>query len=103
MPSPRPPHETIGTIQAIKDLLQRTKQRVRDGYRFYSQDLINNLFNHPYTRVEFLQNDLGVSRLTATRYLDALAGDGVLDKIRVGRNNYYVNRPLFDLLRRGEP
>ncbi|WP_411833603.1 Fic family protein [Pseudoxanthomonas mexicana] len=95
--------ETIGTIQAIKDLLQRTKQRVRDGYRFYSQDLINNLFNHPYTRVEFLQNDLGVSRLTATRYLDALAGDGVLDKIRVGRNNYYVNRPLFDLLRRGEP
>jgi len=95
--------ETIATVQAIKELLQATKQRIRDNYRFYSQDLINNLFNHPYTRVEFAQRELGVSRLTATRYLDKLAEDGVLDKIRVGRNNYYVNRPLFALLGSGEP
>ncbi|WP_331487923.1 hypothetical protein [Luteimonas endophytica] len=74
---------------------------MRANYKFYSQDLINNLFNHPYTRVEFVQRELGVSRLTATRYLDAMAGDGVLDKIRIGRNNYYVNRPLFELLGRG--
>lgn len=94
--------ETIATVQAIKQLLQDIKQRIRDNYRFYSQDLINNLFNHPYTRVEFAQRELGVSRLTATRYLDALAADGLLDKIKVGRNNYYVNRPLFDLLRRGD-
>ncbi|MFT4256445.1 MAG: Fic family protein [Pseudoxanthomonas sp.] len=90
--------ETIATLQAIKTLLQQTKQRVRDDYRFYSQDLINNLFNHPYTRVEFVQHDLGVSRLTATKYLDVLARDGVLEKQRVGRNNYYINRPLFALL-----
>lgn len=90
--------DTVATIQTIKTLLQRTKLRIRDHYRFYSQDLINNLFNHPYTRVEFLQRELGVSRLTATRYLDALAGDGVLRKIRVGRNNYYINQPLFELL-----
>ncbi|MCR6663978.1 MAG: Fic family protein [Luteimonas sp.] len=92
--------ETITTVQAIKDLLQATKQRIRDGYKFYSQDLINNLFNHPYTRVEFAQRELGVSRLTATRYLDKLAEDGLLDKIRIGRNNYYINRPLFQLLSR---
>ena len=49
-------------------------------------------------RVTFLQRDLDVSRLTATRYLDALARDGVLEKTRVGRNNYYINRPLFSLL-----
>ena len=93
--------DAIATIQAIKVLLQQTKQRVRDGYRFYSQDLINNLFNHPYTRVEFAQRDLGVSRLTATRYLDALARDGVLEKLRIGRNNYYINRALFALLASG--
>lgn len=92
--------ETIVTVQAIKQLLQDTKQRIREHYRFYSQDLINNLFNHPYTRVEFAQRELGVSRLTATRYLDKLAEDGLLDKIRIGRNNYYVNRPLFELLSR---
>lgn len=95
--------ETVLTIQAIRTLLQQTKQRVRDNYRFYSQDLINNLFSHPYTRVEFAQRDLGVSRLTATKYLDTLAADGVLDKVRMGRNNYYINRPLFDLLSLTEP
>jgi Fic family protein len=93
--------ETITTIRAIKELLQATKQRIRTEYKFYSQDLINNLFSHPYTRVEFAQRELGVSRVTATRYLDKLAEDGVLEKRRIGRNNYYVNRPLFALLGRG--
>ena len=94
--------ETVATIRGIQQLLQATKQRVRVDYRFYSQNLINNLFNHPYTRVEFLQRDLGVSRLTATKYLDRLAADGVLEKTRLGRNNYYINRPLFALLSSGE-
>jgi len=89
---------TVGTIQAIKAQLQDAKQRIRANYKFYSQDLINNLFSHPYTKVEFLQNDLGVSRLTATRYLDMLARDGLLEKRRVGRNNYYINQPLYRLL-----
>lgn len=93
--------ETIDTTRAIKDLLQAAKQRIRANYKFYSQDLLNNLFSHPYTRVEFMQRELGVSRITATRYLDKLAEDGVLDKLRIGRNNYYVNRPLFELLGRG--
>lgn len=90
--------ETVGTIQAIKAQLQETKQRIRSNYKFYSQDLINNLFSHPYTKVEFVQNDLGVSRLTATRYLDALARDGLLKKRKIGRTNYYINQPLYRLL-----
>lgn len=90
--------DTIITIRSIKTLLQDAKQTIRANYKFYSQDLINNLFSHPYTKVEFLQRELGVSRLTATRYLDTLARDGVLDKRRIGRTNYYVNQPLFALL-----
>jgi len=92
--------QTVATVKAIKTLLQTTKLRIRDHYKFYSQDLINNLFNHPYTRVEFLQRELDVTRITATRYLDKLAEDGVLRKMKVGRKNYYVNQPLFDLLAR---
>lgn len=94
--------ETLVTVQAIKTLLQQTKLRIRSQYKFYSQDLINNLFNHPYTRVEFLCRDLGVSRVTATKYLDTLAADGVLEKVRSGRNNYYINHALFELLARGD-
>ena len=65
--------EGIATIDAIKKLMLTVKHQIRADYKFYSQDLINNLFTHPYTKIEFVQRDLGVSRVTATKYLDALA------------------------------
>ncbi len=95
-------NEAIGMIQAIKALLLDYKHRIRAQHRFYSQDLINNLFSHPYTKIEFIQADLKVSRLTATKYLEALAVDGFLEKRKVGRSNYYINVPLYGILT-GEP
>ncbi len=94
--------ETVTTIQAIKALLLDTKQRIRAQHKFYSQDLINNLFSHPYTKIEFIQRDLGVSRLTATKYLDALVDGGFLHKRKIGRSNFYVNLPLYEVLIRAE-
>jgi Fic family protein len=74
------------------------KHRIREQHKFYSQDLINNLFSHPYTKIEFLQRDLQVSRMTATRYLDALAQTGFMVKQKIGRGNYYVNLALNQIL-----
>lgn len=88
----------IAMIHAIKAALLDIKHRIRDRHRFYSQDLINNLFLHPYTKIDFVKNDLGVSRLTATKYLDALVSDGILEKQRIGRSNYYINTQLFAIL-----
>lgn len=62
-------HETILLIGEMRELMQRTKHQLR-SYRFYSQDLLNNLFRHPYTRIEFVQQELGVSRITAAAYLN---------------------------------
>jgi Fic family protein len=90
--------EGIATIHAIKAALLEVKHRIRERHRFYSQDLINNLFLHPYTKIDFLKADLSVSRLTAAKYLDALVADGLLDKRKIGRTNYYVNTRLFAIL-----
>ena len=90
--------ETIHTINAIHAAMLDYKHRIRERHHFYSQDLVNNLFQHPYTKIEFVMNDLKVSRLTAARYLDALAADGLLAKERFGRSNYYVNVALVRLL-----
>ncbi len=90
--------QTITLVEAIKDLLQQQKHTIRNQFKFYSQDLINNIFYHPYTKVQFLENDIRVSRATATRYLDALADYGILEKHKLGRENYYLNRELVDLL-----
>jgi Fic family protein len=90
--------EGIATIQAIKVLLLDYKHRIRAQHKFYSQDLINNLFSHPYTKIEFIQNDLKVSRLTATKYLDTLTAAGFVEKQKIGRSNYFINAPLFRIL-----
>jgi len=90
--------ESVAAIVAIRDALLDAKHRIRAGYKFYSHDLINNLFSHPYTKIEFVQHDLQVSRLTATRYLDLLADTGFVRKYKAGRHNYYINEPLFRIL-----
>jgi Fic family protein len=90
--------EGIATVTAIKTALLDYKRRIREKYKFYSQDLINNLFSHPYTKIQFIEQELGVARLTATKYLDALADGGFLQKQRVGRSNFYVNVALYGIL-----
>lgn len=90
--------QTIRTVTEIKAALLDYKHRIRAGFKFYNQDLINNLFMHPYTKIELVKRDLKVSRLTATKYLDALAGAGFVQKVKVGRSNYYVNLALNRIL-----
>ena len=63
--------------------------------------ILLGLFSHPYTKIGFIQRDLAVSRLTATRYLDASADTGILRKRKIGRHNYDINEPLFQILTNG--
>jgi Fic family protein len=92
--------ETIQLIEELKVLMAEMKNQLQNNYKFYSQELLHNLFAHPYTKIEFLVRDLGVSRITAANYLNQLAKDGVLRKERLGTGNYYVNERLFELLRK---
>ncbi|PWL30656.1 Fic family protein [uncultured Roseivirga sp.] len=94
--------ETVVLIKAIKSLMLSTKKRIREEQSgIYSQDLINNLFRHPYTKIDRLQKDLHISRITSTRYLNILTEMGILNKQKLGRSNYYVNIELFKLLSEG--
>jgi Fic family protein len=92
--------ETILLIEELKILITEMQVLLRTRYKFYSHELLNNLFEHPYTKIEFLVRDLGVSRITAANYLNQLAADGILRKERLGTGNYYVNERLFELLSR---
>ncbi len=91
--------EGIATVLAIREALLDVKHEVRKRFpKFYSQDLINNIFSHPYTKIGFVEEELGVSRITATKYLDSLATAGILEKVKVGRSNYYINSQLHRIL-----
>ncbi len=94
--------QTIQIVSGIQIALLDYKRRIRVGYKFYSQDLINNLFMHPYTKIEFVEQDMSVSRLTASKYLESLTEGGFLEKRRLGRSNYYINTALYQLLAQDE-
>lgn len=91
--------ETIRFVEGIRDMMQRYKHSIRDKHpKIYSQDLINNLFRHPYTKIEFLVDELGVSRPTANAYINILIDDGFIEKMRIGKQNFYINKELFDFI-----
>lgn len=90
--------QTIVLVQSIRELMQQYKHDLRIRLpKLYSQDLLNNLFRHPYTKIDFIIDDLRVTRLTATRYLELLTEQGFVHKQKIGRSNYYVNQPLLKL------
>jgi Fic family protein len=97
----RTAYATLELVEGIRNQMATVKQRLRAEHpRLYSQDLLNNLFRHPYTRIEFVMTDLGVTRQTAARHLDTLAEAGFVEKQRAGRNNYYINVALVALFMR---
>ncbi len=90
---------TLRLVEGIRGQMAAAKHRMRTELpKLYSQDLLNNLFRYPYTRIEFVMNDLKVARQTTTRYLNILAEKGFVRKRRIGRNNYYINTNLVQLL-----
>jgi Fic family protein len=91
--------DTLKTIKGLITLMQSTKQIIKNKLpKIYSHELINNLFTHPYTKVEFLIQDLKIHRNTASKYLNQLVVIGVLSKHKLGKDNYYLNRELYELL-----
>lgn len=91
--------QTIELIDGIKAIMRMHKNKLRkDLPKIYSQDLLNNLFRHPYTKIDFVMTDLAVSRPTATRYLEELSAINILHKHKLGKESYYINQALFGLL-----
>lgn len=91
--------KTIVLIEQIKNLMQTMKYEMRSQLsNIYSQDLLNNLFRHPYTKINFVMDELQVTRQTAAKYLDELVRVGMLEKHRISKENFYLNVRLYELL-----
>jgi len=90
--------DTLKTVLAIKTKMNEYKQAIRKKFKFYSQDLINLLFANPYSKTELLQSELKIHRNTASNYLRQLNKEGLLQQHKVGKNTYYINTALFQIL-----
>ncbi|MCF6221287.1 MAG: Fic family protein [Robiginitomaculum sp.] len=89
---------TIEIINTLKEMMQNTKNVMRENLpKIYSQDLLNIIYRHPYTKTINLINELQISRPTATRYLELLAEHRILNREKIGRDVFYINEPLANL------
>ena len=92
--------ETIELINNIKELMAFAKKKIQtEASDIYSKDLLDILFLHPYTKIDFLIDKLGIHRQTASKYLNKLEELGILEGIKLGRSKYFINKELFELLK----
>ena len=90
--------DTINLVKGIGKLMIEYKNILRPLFgKYYKHELLNNLFFHPYTKLEYFQRDISISRQTASKYLDKIVSTGLLEKIKLGRENYCVNKGLMAL------
>lgn len=90
--------DTIYLVKGISVLMTEYKNILRPILgKTYKHELLNNLFFHPYTKIEFIERDMSVRRKTASKYLDMVVEAGLLEKIKIGKENYYINSKLINL------
>ncbi|MEA1897345.1 MAG: Fic family protein [Bacteroidota bacterium] len=91
---------TITRITNIKAQLDSTIIKVQEkAPKVYRKELVELLFEQPYSKIEFVVNKLGVERKAASRYLKELEGVGVVESQKVGRETLYINRELIEILK----
>lgn len=90
--------ETTRLVKGISKLMAEFKAILRPKFgKQYRHELLNNLFFHPYTKVEFIEKELMVSRITANRYPNTLVETGLIERVKIGRSYHYMNLPLINL------
>ncbi|MBU6450528.1 MAG: Fic family protein [Cyanobacteria bacterium REEB67] len=86
-------------IVEIKAALERTHALMKERIpKIASKDFVELLFYHPYCKIRFIEEHLDVSRQTAAGYLKSLEEIGLLVGLKRGREMYFINKPLLEIL-----
>ena len=89
-------------INDITGLMDETKNIIKQKLpKIVSKDLVEILFYHPYTKIEFLVDGLNIHRDTASRYLKEIESLGILHSVKIKNSKYFINLVLFDRLKKG--
>lgn len=90
----------IEKIKEINTLFEKLTQKIKqEAPGIYSKELTELLFVQPYCRIDYVIDTLGVTRPTASKYLNLLKDAGILEKQQVWKESLFVNKELFQLLK----
>ena len=91
--------QTIKLIENIQNEMKAYKEEFRNKLpKIYSKELLESLFYEVYTKITYIEKACGVTRLTATSYLNQLEEIGLLESEKIGREKIYKNIRLIKLL-----
>ncbi|MEI8278828.1 MAG: Fic family protein [Bacteroidota bacterium] len=94
--------DTIGLVNNIRALMDSYKLDFAAKLpKIYSRELLDTLFKHPYTKIEHVEQDLGISYDKARNHLEKITEIGLLHKVQIGKSSFYINQPLYNLLSNG--
>ena len=90
--------DTILLVKKIGDLMAEYKRIIRPAFGGkYNHELLNGLFYHPYTKIGHVESNMQITRQTASKYLDKIVTLGLLQKEKLGKENYYINTRLRNM------
>lgn len=93
--------QTFEQVTRVLALMESVRKQVKENAStIYSKDLIEVIFGHPYTKIQFLVDSGIAKRQTASVYLQTLVKLNILRELHVGREKYYINDALLAELTR---
>lgn len=93
--------DTIEMIKDIWDLMWKTKKSMKEKVpKIYSKDLLEIIFSHPYTKIDFLVDNIWMSRQRASRYLQELVDNWYMKNIKIKNSKFFINIELFERLKK---
>lgn len=93
--------QTIQQIDSIKNMFTQTQEKVKaEAPKLYNKELLELIFEQPYSKIEFVVERMGVSRITAAKYLKGLEELGILFSKKVWKETLYINQSLFEILKK---
>ena len=91
--------DTAEKIEAINRLIDNVMIKARGKTKAVEREgFVNLLFKWPYCKISIVERELACSRITATRYLNDVVALGLLEQVKIGREYYYINIDLMELL-----
>lgn len=94
-------NRTISKINLITTLLTETIKTVQNNEpKIYRKELIELLFEQPYSKIDYVVDKMGVERKAASRYLKKMEEIGIIKSQKVGREIIYVNEKLIEILKK---
>jgi len=90
---------TIKYIKSLNETIEITRKIIKKELpKIYSAEVVDAIFYEFYTKNEYFRKTLGISRNTASSYLNQLVNIGVLSKEKVGKEMIYKNVQMFILI-----